>query len=226
MNRGPCEQIGRRPPRLCGVALPRRRANAAAAEATTFAITAVLRTLPDNRGPGPATCLVTSSINDFSGKTKMKSRVHAVAGVLGLTLITLFFTSSIVVEIVGDDRAVAAVKTTILFALFVLVPSIMIAGGTGRSMAGKGENAIIRRKKRRMIAIAAIGLLVLVPCAVTLQRLAVGGDLGTAFYVVQVVELVGGAVNISLMCLNVRDGRTLTSGRRVRARKEAVAARS
>lgn len=138
-----------------------------------------------------------------------KSRVHAVAGVLGLTLIVLFFTSSVVVELAGDESAVVRVKTLILFGVLVLVPSMMVTGATGRLLAGQRNNARIQAKKKRMVAIGSIGLAILVPCAVVLQRLAVAGDFGTAFYVIQAVELVGGAVNITLMGLNVRDGRSL-----------------
>lgn len=148
----------------------------------------------------------------------MKSRVHAIAGILALTLISLFFTSSVVVEIFGDDDAVALVKTVVVGALFVLVPSLAITGGTGRSLSGTRLRApLIQRKQRRMAGAAAIGLTVLVPCAVILQSLAADRDFGTAFAVVQAVELVGGAANITLLSLNVRDGRLLTAARRRKA---------
>src|ERR1051326_635555 len=103
----------------------------------------------------------------------MKSRVHAVAGFVGLTLIVLFFTSSVVVELIGDEQAVARGKTLILFGVLVLVPSMMVVGATGRILAGRRDGPLIRAKKKRMIGVAAIGLTVLVPCAVVLQRLAV-----------------------------------------------------
>lgn len=147
----------------------------------------------------------------------MKSRVHAVAGFVGLTLIVLFFTSSVVVELIGDEHAVARVKTLILFGVLVLVPSMMVVGATGRILAGQRDSPLIRAKKKRMIVVAAIGLTVLVPCAVVLQRLAVSGDFDTAFYAIQTVELIGGAVNITLMGLNVRAGRLLAGRSPVRA---------
>ncbi|MGH4024076.1 MAG: hypothetical protein ACRDRV_05770 [Pseudonocardiaceae bacterium] len=147
----------------------------------------------------------------------MKSRVHAVAGFVGLTLIVLFFTSSVVVELIGDEHAVTRVKTLILFGVLVLVPSMMVVGATGRILAGRRDSPLIRAKKKRMIGVAAIGLTVLVPCAVVLQRLAVAGDFDTAFYAIQTVELIGGAVNIVLLGLNVRAGRLLAGRSPVRA---------
>ncbi|MGY6026920.1 hypothetical protein [Streptomyces spinosirectus] len=145
----------------------------------------------------------------------MKSRVHAVAGVLALTLISSFFTASVVVEVFGDHDAVKAVKTVIVFALLGLVPCMAITGGTGRSLSARRLRApLVRRKQRRIAVAAAIGLLVLVPCAVTLQAMAADGQFGTGFALIQAVELIGGAVNITLLSLNVRDGRLLTAASR------------
>ena len=57
-----------------------------------------------------------------------------------------------------------------------------------------------------MPLIAANGLLVLVPCALVLNSWASIGNFDSAFYIVQVIELLAGATNLSLMGLNVRDG--------------------
>ena len=54
------------------------------------------------------------------------------------------------------------------------------------------------------------GLLVLVPAAIYLSAKANEGSFDTSFYVVQVVELVAGATNLTLMGLNIRDGRAMT----------------
>lgn len=139
----------------------------------------------------------------------MKSRLHAIAGTLGLTLIALFFTSSVVAELIGDEQLIAQVKTLILFGILLLVPSMMVTGASGQALAGRRSTPRIKIKKQRMAVIAAIGLTLLVPCAVVLQRLAAAGDFGTTFYLIQAVELGGGAINIALMSLNIRDGRLL-----------------
>ena len=52
----------------------------------------------------------------------------------------------------------------------------------------------------------AAGLLVLVPCALVLNRWAAAGAFDAMFYAVQALELVAGAVNLTLMGLNIRDG--------------------
>lgn len=147
----------------------------------------------------------------------MKKRIHAVAGIVALTLVATFMMATIVVEIVGDRAAIAAVKTAIVFALFVLVPSVMIAGATGRSMAAGRQAPVFRRKRRRTALVAVIGIVVLVPCAVVLQIMAVDGDFGTAFATIQAVELAGGLVNLTLLGLNARDGRRLTAPSRRRS---------
>jgi hypothetical protein len=154
----------------------------------------------------------------------VKSRVHAIAGFLGLTLITLFFISSVTAEVFGDERTVARVKTGIAFALLLLLPSMAIAADTGRSLAKDWHRARrVQRKQRRMAMAALIGLTVLGPCAVTLASLAANGDFGSTFVVIQTVELVGDAVNIVLLGLNARDGRQFSQGRR-RSRPAAPSA--
>jgi hypothetical protein len=60
--------------------------------------------------------------------------------------------------------------------------------------------------------IAANGLLVLLPCAILLDRRAGAGGFDAVFYAVQGIELLAGAANLALMTLNVRDGLRL-SGR-------------
>lgn len=65
---------------------------------------------------------------------------------------------------------------------------------------------LVDSKKKRMPFIAANGMLVLVPCAVVLNRWAAAGSFDTAFYVVQAIELIAGPINLALMGMNVRDG--------------------
>lgn len=62
------------------------------------------------------------------------------------------------------------------------------------------------------------GIFILIPAALYLAMLASRGAFGTAFYAVQAIELLAGAVNLSLMALNIRDGFRLTAGRRARRR--------
>ncbi len=63
--------------------------------------------------------------------------------------------------------------------------------------------------------IAANGLLVLVPCAIVLNRWAASGSFDTAFHALQAIELIAGAINLTLMGLNARDGLRMTRRLRV-----------
>lgn len=151
----------------------------------------------------------------------MKKRVHAIAGMLGLTIIAVFFTASVVVELFGDQGAITTVKQWIVYGLFLLIPTMAVTGGSGRALIGRRRGPRVRNKQRRMIAIAALGLAVLTPCAVVLRNLSAAGDFGGLFVAVQAVELAAGAVNITLMSLNARDGMLLTG--RIRRRTPAPA---
>jgi hypothetical protein len=71
-------------------------------------------------------------------------------------------------------------------------------------------------KARRMKGVAANGLLVLLPSAFVLASWANAGRFDGAFYALQGLELVAGAVNITLLALNMRDGLRLAGRRRTR----------
>ena len=144
-------------------------------------------------------------------------RVHPIAGGLALMTMLAFWTSTVAVELAGSRDDIVAVKHAIMWGLLVLVPALAATGGTGFVRAGRSKNARILAKKRRMQVVAPIGILVLVPCVLYLGTTAGASGLGTYFQEVQAVELVAGAVNITLMSLNVRDGLRLT--RRIGARR-------
>lgn len=136
--------------------------------------------------------------------------LHPIAGVVGMATIVTFWLSTVAVEAFGGPGAVLAVKAAILWGLLALVPALAVTGATGFRMGARSADPRIAAKRRRMPFIAFNGLLVLVPCAVFLQARAAAGDFGGAFTLVQGIELVAGAVNLTLMGLNLRDGLALT----------------
>lgn len=137
----------------------------------------------------------------------MPKRAHMIAGILAPLCIATFFVSTVLVELFGSHEAVAQLKSLIVSpGLWILVPAMVAAGGSGMFLSKSRRGRLVDAKKKRMPFIAANGLLVLVPCAIMLNRWAAAGSFDTAFYVVQAVELLAGATNLMLMGLNVRDG--------------------
>lgn len=142
------------------------------------------------------------------------ANVHLVAGVLAFTLIVTFWISTAASELFGDGATVAAVKQAILWGMLVLIPAMAAVGGTGFRLGGKSTAPVVVRKRRRMPVIGLNGILILVPSAFFLAARASVGQFDAAFYIVQGIELAAGAVNISLMSLNMRDGLAMTLKRR------------
>jgi hypothetical protein len=151
----------------------------------------------------------------------MRTRVHLVAATVGLLTILTFWVSTIAAELTGSHDLITSVKQAIPWGLFVLVPALAATGATGAAMAGRSKEPALQVKRRRMVVIAGVGLLILVPSAIYLRDLAVSGDFGAAFVIVQGVELAAGATNLVLMALNACDGLRLTG----RLRTPAAAAR-
>jgi CDGSH-type Zn-finger protein len=140
----------------------------------------------------------------------MIRRIHAAAGVIGFLCILAFWTSTVASELFGSHETSAAVKHAVLWGMWLLVPSMAAAGGTGFKLLGSRTDALALAKKRRMMVIGPNGVLMLIPCAFYLANLAAKGQFTATFYAVQVIELLAGLVNLTLMGLNIRDGLRLT----------------
>lgn len=137
----------------------------------------------------------------------MPKRAHLIAGLLAPLCIATFFLSTILTELFGSHAAVAQLKSLVVTpGLWIMVPLMAAAGGSGMFVGRSRKGRLVDAKKKRMPFIAANGLLVLVPCAIVLNRWAAAGSFDAAFYAVQAIELVAGAANLTLMGLNARDG--------------------
>lgn len=135
----------------------------------------------------------------------MSPRLHPLAGTVALGLIALFWLSTVIAEASGNLAAIVAVKRGVVLLLPALIIAMIATGVTGR----RGASGRAPAKRRRMMVIAANGALVLVPCALALYYLAAAGRFDTVFVTIQALELAVGAVNITLMTLNFRDGMRL-----------------
>ncbi|WP_372573800.1 hypothetical protein [Ruegeria jejuensis] len=149
----------------------------------------------------------------------MLRAIHPIAGTVGFLTILIFWTSTIYSEVFGTYETVAMVKSMIVRGLLILVPAMALVGATGMSIGKRRKDAPALAKKKRMPIIAANGLLVLVPAAFYLSAKANAGSFDAGFYIVQIIELCAGAINLTLMGLSIRDGRAMTARRRKAARK-------
>jgi hypothetical protein len=151
----------------------------------------------------------------------MRNKLHSIAGAIGFVTILDFWLSTVASELFASAAVVVTVKEAIPWGFVVVVPALAIAGASGFRLAGASSDPRIVKKRRRMPFIAANGLLILMPAAFYLATLASRGEFGVIFYSVQAIELIAGAVNLTLMSLNIRDGFSLTANER--ARRQATA---
>jgi hypothetical protein len=137
----------------------------------------------------------------------MLKRIHLLASIIATLAIATFSTSTILVELFGSHQAVASLKSLIVMpGLFILVPALAATGGSGFALSKNRTGRLVETKKKRMPFIAINGLFILLPAAILLDRWAAAGAFDTLFFIVQAAELVAGAVNLTLMGLNMRDG--------------------
>ncbi|MFL4471804.1 hypothetical protein ACERZ8_18685 [Tateyamaria armeniaca] len=132
-------------------------------------------------------------------------------------MILTFWTSTVVSELFASHEKIAVVKALILKGMYILIPAMIVVGGSGMSMGRRRKDLLTRAKKQRMPIIALNGLLILLPAAWFLAGKAAAGDFDATFYAFQTVELMAGAANLTMMGLNMRDGFRMT-GRLRRSR--------
>ncbi|MDQ4058937.1 MAG: hypothetical protein M3124_07420 [Actinomycetota bacterium] len=140
--------------------------------------------------------------------------IHLSGAIIAQVVVGIFLIAAVVAEVSGDEAIIAGVKGTVARFVFVLAPVMIVTGLSGRSLAGESRAEIVVRKMRRMRLIGLNALVVLVPCAMALGRLAADRNFGTWFIALQSVELMAGCVNFTLLALNVRDGLALRPRRR------------
>lgn len=141
----------------------------------------------------------------------MTRTIHPIAGGIALLMILTFWISTAISELFMSVDAVVMVKTLVPWGFLILVPSLMTVGISGLRLSRKRRGPLVERKKKRMPFIAANGILVLIPSALFLAFKAQAGAFDTVFYTVQAIELIAGAVNITLLSLNMLDGRRMVS---------------
>lgn len=136
-------------------------------------------------------------------------KIHLFSARTAFLLIALFWTSSVISELLLSKQAIITVKSTIVYAMILVVISMAMAGITGAKMSGKSQHKRITAKRKRMPFIAANGLFILIPCAIFLYTKAIAGEFDVLFYLIQGLELLAGAINLILMTLSMRDGQAI-----------------
>lgn len=143
----------------------------------------------------------------------MIKTIHPITGALALLTIISFWLSTAMSELFGSEALVVTVKTMIPWGFLILIPALMAAGGSGFQLGKAWRNPLVTVKRKRMPIIAGNGIVILIPSALYLSSKAQAGSFDAGFYMVQAIELIAGAVNITLLGLNMRDGLKLTRKR-------------
>src|SRR5260370_5792309 len=153
-------------------------------------------------------------------------RTHCAAAAGSLALIATFLLFSAVTELTGDVGDVRVLRQWILLGLPLLIGCLAAAALTGRRLAGGSRAAVIRRRQRRMQIVAAAGIVVLVPCALILSYLAANASSRGLVSALEITELLAGGLNLTLLVLNFRHGRSMTRPRRSAPRPRMVDTRT
>ncbi len=135
---------------------------------------------------------------------------HALAGMISLTTLLIFWGSSLYAQVLTSPETITAFKAMILTGMWVLIPVTMLTGMSGMILGGQRKDTLALKKMRRMPIILGTAVLVLLPAAFFLEAKSASGEFDLWFYLVQAIEFIAGASNFCLLTLNARDGFRMT----------------
>ncbi|MCP1575969.1 ferredoxin-NADP reductase [Herbaspirillum rubrisubalbicans] len=140
--------------------------------------------------------------------------IHPIAGLVAILAVSTFWLSTAFSELFSSRATVIAVKMAIPWGFLLLVPALAVTGSSGLLLSKGQRQGVVGVKRKCLPFIAANGLLILMPAALFLASKAKVGNFDAEFYAVQALELTAGALNITLLFLNMRAGLALTRWRR------------
>ena len=145
----------------------------------------------------------------------MKTLLHASAGIFAAFFLLVFFSATLVADLYYSANDVIAVQQSILQAMWVYIPLILVAGGIGYMLGNERKGNIVEAKKRRMLAIILVSIFLLFPSVYVLASQTADYVRNAVFFGIEVLELIVTALLMILLALNVRDGAKLTGDRSV-----------
>lgn len=138
-------------------------------------------------------------------------KLHAFTSIIAFFTIASFLVSTVLVDLFFNHETIAKIKNLIVLpGLFILIPAMAVTGATGFKISKGRKGKLIGKKKKRMPFIVLNGILFMVPAAIVLDMWASTGQFGTKFWVIQLVEIIGGVINLILLSMSMRDGLILT----------------
>ncbi|PVW14680.1 hypothetical protein [Marixanthomonas spongiae] len=137
--------------------------------------------------------------------------VHIIATCIAVMTISCFFSFSLLAEILGNEVFIKQVKTAILYCLPILLICMPVLALSGKKLAGNSKSSIVAKKLKRMKLVAINGV-ILISLAIYLYYHAIFKTIDTTFLLIQILELLFGAINLGLIGLNIQAGLKL-SGR-------------
>ena len=148
-------------------------------------------------------------------------RTHLAAAAGALALIATFLVSSAVTELIGTAAtSISAAVDRVRAARAHRLPGHRRAqrAPSGAELPGRGHppQAAAHADHRRG------RIVVLVPCALILDDLTASASAGGVVTALEIAEILAGALNLTLLVLNFRDGRGLTRPGRPARRREMV----
>ncbi|PKH08124.1 hypothetical protein [Moritella sp. Urea-trap-13] len=139
-------------------------------------------------------------------KTQTLKSIHKAAAILAFLLITSFLSSTIIADVLATPAQIAQVKHTILLFIPGLIAAMMVTGKSAKILYPGAMTGVFKIKQRRMKLAAINGTLILLPAAIVLAKWSALDQFDELYWAVQILEIIAGTTNLTMIGLNIRDG--------------------
>ncbi|SGZ02193.1 Putative uncharacterized protein [Moritella viscosa] len=138
--------------------------------------------------------------------TKTLKNIHKTAAIFALVLITSFLTSTIIADLLATPQQITYVKSTILMFIPALILAMIVTGTSAKKLYPGAMKSVFKIKQTRMKVAAINGVIILLPAAIILARWSALGQFDGLYWTVQILEIIAGMTNLTMIGLNIRDG--------------------
>ncbi len=138
------------------------------------------------------------------------NQAHRITAILVLAILTAFWGAIFISDFFLGHEALVKVRQGIVYALIVLIPSMIAVKMTGGKLGhGRISDVRVQQKKKRATLMAVNGALIMVPAAFFLNYKASHGEIDTIFRLVQGLELLVGSFQYYFVTSNFKTGLAL-----------------
>ena len=141
----------------------------------------------------------------------MKTLIHASAGTFAMLFLLVFLAAMLFSELKYQPADMISVQQVIFQTIGFYFFLLLMSGGIGLLLGKERKGRIVEMKKKRMLAIIACSIFILLPCNYVLSNYDLDSGGMPFMRTLEGIEVIAIVILITLLGFNFKDGTRLTA---------------